>query len=66
MDKIRIVQKTYLISEEELLKAIESSGYITFLLRIRNIFLVTLIHSGTNAISDNQLTALMVSEGFLT
>lgn len=62
MHKVRIVQKTRLPSVDERLRAIEEGGYNTFLLRTRDVFLDMLTDSGTNAMSDNQLAAMMVSD----
>ncbi len=62
MHKIRIVQKMRLAPAQERLQAIEEAGYNTFLLRTRDIFLDMLTDSGTNAMSDNQLAAMMVAD----
>jgi tryptophanase len=62
MHKIRIVQKTRLTPIDERLKAIEEGGYNTFLLRTRDVFIDMLTDSGTNAMSDNQLAAMMVAD----
>jgi len=62
MHKVRIVQKTYLVPVDQRLKVIEEGGYNTFSLRTRDIFLDMLTDSGTNAMSDNQLAAMMVSD----
>ena len=62
MHKVRIVQKTILPPVAQRLRAIEEAGYNTFLLRTRDIFLDMLTDSGTNAMSDNQLAAMMVSD----
>jgi len=62
MHKVRIVQKTSLVPIDQRLKAIEEGGYNTFSLRTRDIFLDMLTDSGTNAMSDNQLAAMMVSD----
>src|SRR3972149_463081 len=62
MHKIRIVQKTSLVPIKRRLAAIEEAGYNTFLLRTRDVFLDMLTDSGTNAMSDNQLAAMMVSD----
>jgi len=62
MHKARIVQKTTLPSVRQRLKAIEEGGYNTFLLRTRDLFIDMLTDSGTNAMSDNQLASMMVSD----
>ena len=62
MHKVRIVQKTTLPPIDQRLQAIEEAGYNTFLLRTRDVFIDMLTDSGTNAMSDNQLAAMMVSD----
>jgi len=62
MHKVRIVQKAFLVPADERLKALEEGGYNTFSLRTKHIFLDMLTDSGTNAMSDNQLAAMMVSD----
>jgi tryptophanase len=62
MHKVRIVQKTTLSPASARLAAMEQAGYNTFLLRTRDVFLDMLTDSGTNAMSDNQLAAMMVSD----
>ncbi len=62
MHKVRIVQKMRLAPAGERLQAIEEAGYNTFLLRSRSIFLDMLTDSGTNAMTDNQLAAMMQSD----
>ncbi len=62
MHKVRIVQKTTLPPVSRRLTAIEEAGYNTFLLRTRDVFIDMLTDSGTNAMSDNQLAAMMVSD----
>jgi tryptophanase len=62
MYKVKIVQKTTLPPIAQRLSAIEAAGYNTFLLRTRDVFLDMLTDSGTNAMSDNQLAAMMVSD----
>ena len=60
--KVRIVQKAILIPAAQRLKAVTDAGYNTFLLKSRDVFLDMLTDSGTNAMSDNQLAAMMVSD----
>ena len=62
MHKIKIVQKTQLAPAADRLKSLEEAGYNTFLLRTRDIFLDMLTDSGTNAMSDNQLGAMMTAD----
>jgi len=62
MYKVRVVQKANLVPISQRLTAIEGAGYNTFLLRTRDVFLDMLTDSGTNAMSDNQLAAMMVSD----
>lgn len=62
MHKVRIVQKITLPPIERRLQALEESGYNTFLLRTRDIFLDMLTDSGVNAMSDNQLAGMMVAD----
>ncbi len=60
--KVRIVQRTDLVPVTRRLEAIAEAGYNTFLLRTKDLFLDMLTDSGTNAMSDNQLAAMMVSD----
>jgi len=62
MHKVRIVQKTTLPPIRQRLRAMEEAGYNTFLLRTRDLFIDMLTDSGTNAMSDNQLASMMVSD----
>lgn len=62
LHKVRIVQKLYLRPLEERLKAIENGGYNTFLLNTRDIFLDMLTDSGTNAMSDNQVSSMLQAD----
>lgn len=62
MHKIKIVQRTNLPSVDARLKAMEEGGYNTFSLRTKDIFIDMLTDSGTNAMSDNQLGAMMLSD----
>lgn len=62
MHKVRIVQKINLQPVARRLRAMEEAGYNTFLLRTKDVFLDMLTDSGTNAMSDNQLAAMMVAD----
>jgi tryptophanase len=62
MHRARIVQQLSLQPIARRLQAIEEGGYNTFLLRNRDVFLDMLTDSGTNAMSDNQLAAMMVAD----
>ncbi|HEX9118861.1 MAG TPA: tryptophanase, partial [Anaerolineae bacterium] len=62
MHKVRIVQKTQLPPIEQRVTAMAQAGYNTFLLPTRHVFLDMLTDSGTNAMSDNQLSAMMVAD----
>ncbi len=59
LHKVRIVQKLHLVPIERRLKALEEGGYNTFQLGTLDVFLDMLTDSGTNAMSDNQLAAMM-------
>ena len=62
MHQVKIVQKKSLTPVDQRLTAMEEAGYNTFGLRTRDIFMDMLTDSGTNAMSDNQLAAMMVSD----
>jgi tyrosine phenol-lyase len=62
MHKVRIVQSTQLTPIRQRMQAIQEAGFNTFLLRTRDIFLDMLTDSGTNAMSDNQLAAMMQAD----
>jgi len=62
MHKIKIVQQTSLPPAARRLDAIHAAGFNTFLLRTSDIFLDMLTDSGTNAMSDTQLSAMMVAD----
>ncbi len=59
LHKVRIVQKLHLNPIEERFEAIKEAGYNTFLLNTKNIFLDMLTDSGTNAMSDNQVSSML-------
>ena len=62
MHKVRIVQKLNLLPIDERLKAIKEAGNNTFLLRNKDVYLDMLTDSGTNAMSDLQLGAMMIAD----
>lgn len=62
MHKVRIVQQLNLPPVERRLEAITEAGNNTFLLQNRDIFLDMLTDSGVNAMSDQQLAAMMVAD----
>ena len=62
MHKVRIVQKLNLLPIEQRLQAIKEAGNNTFLLRNKDVYLDMLTDSGTNAMSDQQLGAMMVAD----
>jgi len=62
LHKVRIVQKLHLVSLERRLAAIKEAGFNTFKLSTKDVFLDMLTDSGTNAMSDNQLSAMMQAD----
>jgi tryptophanase len=62
LHKVRMVQKLHLRPIEERLEAIEKGGYNTFLLNTTNVFLDMLTDSGTNAMSDNQISSMLQAD----
>ncbi|MCL2830696.1 MAG: tryptophanase [Betaproteobacteria bacterium] len=62
MHKVRVVQKLYLPPVEERLEAIRRAGFNTFLLNTREVYLDMLTDSGTNAMSDAQMGAMMQAD----
>ncbi|MGD9873018.1 MAG: tryptophanase [Kiritimatiellia bacterium] len=60
--KVRIVQKLHLKPVDERLKAIKAAGYNSFLLSTQNVFLDMLTDSGTNAMSDRQVSSMLVAD----
>ena len=59
LHKVRIVQKLNLVPIERRLEALYEGGFNTFRLSTKDVFLDMLTDSGTNAMSDNQLAAMM-------
>ena len=62
MHKVRIVQKLNLPPIEARLAAVAEAGNNTFLLRNRDVFMDMLTDSGVNAMSDQQVAAMMVAD----
>ena len=62
LHKVRIVQKLHLRPIEERVAAINEAGFNTFLLNTRSIFLDMLTDSGTNAMSDNQVSSMLQAD----
>ncbi len=62
LHKVRMVQKLFLKPIDERLDAIEKGGYNTFLLNTKDIFLDMLTDSGTNAMSDNQVSSMLQAD----
>jgi tyrosine phenol-lyase len=62
LHKVRVVQKLHLKPIEERLVAIDDGGYNTFLLNTNDIFLDMLTDSGTNAMSDNQVSSMLQAD----
>lgn len=59
LHKVRVVQKLHLVPIERRLDAIKEAGFNTFRLSTKDVFLDMLTDSGTNAMSDEQLSAMM-------
>lgn len=62
LHKTRIVQKLHLVPIERRLEALYEGGFNTFQLSTLDVFLDMLTDSGTNAMSDNQLAAMMQAD----
>jgi tryptophanase len=62
LHKTRIVQKLHLVPIERRLEALYEGGFNTFQLSTKDVFLDMLTDSGTNAMSDNQLAAMMQAD----
>ena len=59
LHKVRMVQKLYLVPIERRLEAIKDAGFNTFRLSTKDVYLDMLTDSGTNAMSDNQISAML-------
>ena len=62
MHKVKVVQSINLAIPERRMKAIEDAGFNTFLLQTGDIFLDMLTDSGTNAMSDEQVSKMFVAD----
>jgi len=62
MHKVRVVQKLNLKPIDERLQAAAEGGYNSFLLSTRDVFLDMLTDSGTNAMSDRQVAAMLMAD----
>ena len=59
LHKVRVVQKLFLKPVEERKAAMETAGFNTFLLSTKDVFLDMLTDSGTNAMSDLQVSSML-------
>jgi len=62
LHKVRVVQKLHLVPIERRLEALKEGGFNTFRLSTKDVFLDMLTDSGTNAMSDNQMAAMMQAD----
>lgn len=62
LHKVKVVQKLNLVPIERRLEALYDAGFNTFGLDTKDVFLDMLTDSGTNAMSDRQLGAMMVAD----
>ena len=62
MHKVRVVQSLNLVSVERRLEAIREAGFNSFLLGTKDIFLDMLTDSGTNAMSDAQISKMFIAD----
>lgn len=62
MHKVRVVQKLQLLPIQKRLEAIQTAGNNTFLLKNEDVFLDMLTDSGTNAMSDRQISAMSLAD----
>ncbi len=62
LHKVKVVQKLNLVPIERRLEALYEAGFNTFRLDTKDVFLDMLTDSGTNAMSDRQLGAMMIAD----
>lgn len=66
LHKVRVVQKLHLVPIERRLEALYEAGFNTFRLDTKDVFLDMLTDSGTNALSDRQMGAMMIADDAYT
>ena len=62
LHKVKVVQKLNLVPIERRLDALYEAGFNAFRLDTKDVFLDMLTDSGTNAMSDRQLGAMMIAD----
>ncbi len=62
MHKVRVVQKLFLPPVEERVRLMNQAGNNTFLLQNKDVYMDMLTDSGVNAMSDNQVAAMMQAD----
>ena len=62
MHKVRIVQSLKLVPVDRRLEAVKEAGFNSFLLGTKDIYLDMLTDSGTNAMSDQQISKMFVAD----
>ncbi|NLF57276.1 MAG: tryptophanase [Candidatus Hydrogenedens sp.] len=62
LHKVRVVQKLHLRPIEERLDALKEAGHNSFLLGTKDVFLDMLTDSGTNAMSDRQISSMLMAD----
>ncbi|MBQ8243582.1 MAG: tryptophanase, partial [Bacteroidaceae bacterium] len=59
LHKVRVVQKLHLVPIERRMEALKEGGFNTFRLSTLDVYLDMLTDSGVNAMSDNQVSAML-------